>query len=58
VWGVWGSRPLLTFDIPQTALVAILDIYDFIICNLLTVLHESKLKKVDRARAITKQNLT
>jgi hypothetical protein len=29
--GVWGSRPLLTFDIPQTALVATLDTYDFII---------------------------
>jgi hypothetical protein len=29
VWGVWGSRPLLTFDIPQTALVATLDTYDF-----------------------------
>jgi hypothetical protein len=28
---VWGSRPLLTFDIPQTALVATLDTYDFII---------------------------
>jgi hypothetical protein len=34
-WGVWGvgcneqSRPLLTFDIPQTALVATLDTYDF-----------------------------
>jgi hypothetical protein len=30
--GVWGlneqSRPLLTFDIPQTALVATLDTYD------------------------------
>jgi hypothetical protein len=25
-----GSRPLLTFDIPQTALVATLDTYDFI----------------------------
>jgi hypothetical protein len=32
VWGVWGSRPLLTFDIPQTALVATLDTYDFISC--------------------------
>jgi hypothetical protein len=31
VWGVWGSRPLLTFDIPQTALVATLDTYDFIV---------------------------
>jgi hypothetical protein len=29
--GVWGSHPLLTFDIPQTALVATLDTYDFII---------------------------
>jgi hypothetical protein len=29
VWAVWGSRPLLTFDIPQTALVATLDTYDF-----------------------------
>jgi hypothetical protein len=36
VWGVWGSRPLLTFDIPQTALVATLDTYDFI-KNLLTL---------------------
>jgi hypothetical protein len=26
VWGVWG-----TFDIPQTALVATLDTYDFIL---------------------------
>jgi hypothetical protein len=34
VWGVWwvlGSRPLLTFDIPQTALVATLDTYDLLI---------------------------
>jgi hypothetical protein len=34
VWGcggVWGSRPLITFDIPQTALVATLDTYDLII---------------------------
>jgi hypothetical protein len=31
VWGVWGSRSLLTFDIPQTALVATLDTYDLII---------------------------
>jgi hypothetical protein len=30
VWAVWGSRPLLTFDIPQTALVATLDTYDFL----------------------------
>jgi hypothetical protein len=29
VWAVWGSCPLLTFDIPQTALVATLDTYDF-----------------------------
>jgi hypothetical protein len=29
VWGVWGSCPLITFDIPQTALVATLDTYDF-----------------------------
>jgi hypothetical protein len=36
VWGVWGSRPLLTFDIPQTALVATLDTYDFIVIMLLT----------------------
>jgi hypothetical protein len=32
--GVWGlneqSRPLLTFDIPLTALVATLDTYDFL----------------------------
>jgi hypothetical protein len=34
VWGVWGSRPLLTFDIPQTALVATLDTYDFILKTL------------------------
>jgi hypothetical protein len=26
VWGVWG-----TFDIPQTALVATLDTYDFLV---------------------------
>jgi hypothetical protein len=40
VWGVWGCGlcglcggvgSLLTFDIPQTALVATLDTYDFII---------------------------
>jgi hypothetical protein len=40
VWGVWGAwrcgrcggvGSLLTFDIPQTALVATLDTYDFII---------------------------
>jgi hypothetical protein len=39
VWAVWGSGrcgrcggvgSLLTFDIPQTALVATLDTYDFI----------------------------
>jgi hypothetical protein len=36
VWGVWGCvgvggvGSLLTFDIPQTALVATLDTYDFI----------------------------
>jgi hypothetical protein len=30
VWGVWGVGSLLTFDIPQTALVATLDTYDFI----------------------------
>jgi hypothetical protein len=31
VWAVWGCgvRSLLTFDIPQTALVATLDTYDF-----------------------------
>jgi hypothetical protein len=29
VWGVWGVGSLLTFDIPQTALVATLDTYDF-----------------------------
>jgi hypothetical protein len=38
VWGVWGAwrcgrcggvGSLLTFDIPQTALVATLDTYDF-----------------------------
>jgi hypothetical protein len=27
--GVWGGGSLLTFDIPQTALVATLDTYDF-----------------------------
>jgi hypothetical protein len=40
VWGVWGAwrcgrcggvGSLLTFDIPQTALVATLDTYDFYI---------------------------
>jgi hypothetical protein len=31
VWGVGGVGSLLTFDIPQTALVATLDTYDFII---------------------------
>jgi hypothetical protein len=46
VWGVWGAwrcgrcggvGSLLTFDIPQTALVATLDTYDFLItiCSLL-----------------------
>jgi hypothetical protein len=30
VWGVWG-----TFDIPQTALVATLDTYDFYKSNLI-----------------------
>jgi hypothetical protein len=43
VWGVWvawrygrcgGLGSLLTFDIPQTALVATLDTYDFIIISL------------------------
>jgi hypothetical protein len=29
-----GSRPLLTFDIPQTALVATLDTYDLIMLNI------------------------
>jgi hypothetical protein len=33
VWGVWGAWALwgcgVTFDIPQTALVATLDTYDF-----------------------------
>jgi hypothetical protein len=29
VWGVGGVGSLLTFDIPQTALVATLDTYDF-----------------------------
>jgi hypothetical protein len=30
-WGGWGGvGSLLTFDIPQTALVATLDTYDFI----------------------------
>jgi hypothetical protein len=37
--GAWGlneqSRPLFTFDIPQTALVATLDTYDFIGCHVL-----------------------
>jgi hypothetical protein len=31
VWGVGGVGSLLTFDIPQTALVATLDTYDFIL---------------------------
>jgi hypothetical protein len=32
VWGcgVWGCGSLLTFDIPQTALVATLDTYDLL----------------------------
>jgi hypothetical protein len=30
VWGVGGVGSLLTFDIPQTALVATLDTYDFL----------------------------
>jgi hypothetical protein len=29
VWALWGVGSLLTFDIPQTALVATLDTYDF-----------------------------
>jgi hypothetical protein len=39
VWGVWGCGgcggvgSLLTFDIPQTALVATLDTYDFIVLS-------------------------
>jgi hypothetical protein len=37
VWGVWGCGGVggvgvwLTFDIPQTALVATLDTYDFLL---------------------------
>jgi hypothetical protein len=31
VWGVGGVGSLLTFDIPQTALVATLDTYDLIL---------------------------
>jgi hypothetical protein len=30
VWGVGGVGSLLTFDIPQTALVATLDTYDLL----------------------------
>jgi hypothetical protein len=33
VWGVWGVGSLLTFDIPQTALVATLDTYDLLYEN-------------------------
>jgi hypothetical protein len=36
---VLGSRPLLTFDIPQTALVATLDTYDFSFFQLSTSFH-------------------
>jgi hypothetical protein len=40
-WGVGGGRcggvgSLLTFDIPQTALVATLDTYDFLILIIAT----------------------
>jgi hypothetical protein len=34
--GGGGSRPLLTFDIPQTALVATLDTYDYFLYHFLT----------------------
>jgi hypothetical protein len=36
VWGMWGGVwvLLLTFDIPQTALVATLDTYDLIFMKL------------------------
>jgi hypothetical protein len=35
VWGVWGVCGVWgTFDIPQTALVATLDTYDFIYSNI------------------------
>jgi hypothetical protein len=36
-----GSRPLLTFDIPQTALVATLDTYHFMFFQLSTSFHYS-----------------
>jgi hypothetical protein len=36
-----GSRPLLTFDIPQTALVATLDTYDFTMLLLLLLFADS-----------------
>jgi hypothetical protein len=36
VWGVGGVGSLLTFDIPQTALVATLDTYDFYLVSVLT----------------------
>jgi hypothetical protein len=51
-WGVWGAwrcgrcggvGSLLTFDIPQTALVATLDTYDFMFFQL--SLHYSTAKK-------------
>jgi hypothetical protein len=38
------SRPLLTFDIPQTALVATLDTYDFLL-NKLPIFAQNLQKK-------------
>jgi hypothetical protein len=34
LWGCGGVGSLLTFDIPQTALVATLDTYDFTIIKM------------------------
>jgi hypothetical protein len=44
VWGVWGVVVVWgTFDIPQTALVATLDTYDFKIGRLLKLQKCTKL---------------
>jgi hypothetical protein len=41
VWAVWGCSvgSLLTFDIPQTALVATLDTYDLIMYRSYHMIH-------------------